>query len=71
MKRRSEGRASHHQSLLLKMKMIKPQTRMGKVLAIASTVAATLKRILNMKKIPRRLTSPADIAETFALCDDF
>jgi hypothetical protein len=36
----------------------------------AAAAAATLKKILNMKKILRRLTSPADIAETFALCGD-
>jgi hypothetical protein len=45
------------------MKMMKVQTRTGKVLAIAAAVAATLKTTLNMKKVPRRLTSMADIAE--------
>jgi hypothetical protein len=63
LKRRSEGRASHRQSLLPKMKMMKLQTRTRKVLATAAAVAATLKTILNMKKVPRRLTSPADIAK--------
>jgi hypothetical protein len=43
--------------------MMKLQTRMGKVLATAAAVAATLKTILNMMKVPRRLTSLADIAE--------
>jgi hypothetical protein len=63
LKWRSEGRSSHRQSLLPKMKMMKVQTRTGKVLAIAAAVAATLKTTLNMKKVPRRLTSMADIAE--------
>jgi hypothetical protein len=29
-----------------------------------------LKKILNMRKVPQRLTSPAEIAETLALCGD-
>jgi hypothetical protein len=45
------------------MKMMKLQTRTGKVLATAVAVAVTLKTILNMKKVPRRLTSPANIAK--------
>jgi hypothetical protein len=52
------------------MKMMKPQTRAWKIQATAAAAAATLKKILNMKKILRRLTSRADIAETFALCGD-
>jgi hypothetical protein len=63
LKRRNEGRASHYQSLLPKMKMMKLQTRTGKVPATAAAVAATLKTILNMKNVPRRLTSPTDVAE--------
>jgi hypothetical protein len=35
-----------------------------------AAAAATLKKTLNVKKILRRLTLPADIAETLALCDD-
>jgi hypothetical protein len=49
------------------MKM-KPPTQTGKVLVTAA--AATLKKILNTKKILRRLTSPVDIAETLAPCGD-
>jgi hypothetical protein len=45
------------------MKMMKLQTRTGKVPATAAAVAATLKTILNMKNVPRRLTSPTDVAE--------
>jgi hypothetical protein len=54
------------------MRMMKPQTQTGKVLAkmVATAAASTLKKILNMKKILQRLTSPADIAETLALCGD-
>jgi hypothetical protein len=52
------------------MKMMRPQTRTGKVLATAVAAAVTLKKILDMKKILRRLTSPDDISETFALCGD-
>jgi hypothetical protein len=56
------------------MMMMKPQTQTGKVLAkmMATTAAAaaTLKETLNMKNILRRLTLPADIAETLALCGD-
>jgi hypothetical protein len=54
--------------------MMKPQTHTGKVLAkmmmTAAAAAATLKKTLNVKKILRRLTLPADIAETFALSGD-
>jgi hypothetical protein len=54
--------------------MMKAQTQMGKILskmvAIAAAVAATLKKILNMRKVLQRLTSPAKIAETLALCGD-
>jgi hypothetical protein len=67
LKRRSEGRASHRRSLLPKTKMMKLQTRTGKVLATVAVVVATLKTILNMKKVPQRLTSPADIAERFVV----
>jgi hypothetical protein len=57
------------------MRMMKAQTQTGKVLAkmVVTTVAvaATLKKILNMKKILQRFTSPAEIVETLALCGDF
>jgi hypothetical protein len=56
------------------MMMMKPQTQTGKVLAkmmaTAAAAAATLKETLNMKNILQRLTLPADIAETLALCGD-
>jgi hypothetical protein len=45
LKRRSEERASHHQSLLLKMKMMRPQTRTERVLETAAVAIATLKKI--------------------------
>jgi hypothetical protein len=54
--------------------MMKALTQTGKILAkmvvTASIVAATLKKILNMKKVLQKLTSPAEIAETLALCGD-
>jgi hypothetical protein len=50
------------------MMKMKPPTQTGKVLATAA--AATLKKILNTKKILRRLTSQVDIAETLAPCGD-
>jgi hypothetical protein len=52
------------------MKMMRPQTQTGKVLATAAAAVVTLKKILNTKKILRRLTSPVDIAETLAPCGD-
>jgi hypothetical protein len=56
------------------MRMMKAQTQTGKVLAkmVATAVAAaaTLKKIPNMRKVLQRLTSPAEIAETLALCGD-
>jgi hypothetical protein len=74
LKRRSEERALHRQSLLPKMRMMKAQTQTGtilaKMMATAAAVAATLKKILNMRKVLQRLTSPAEIAETLALCGD-
>jgi hypothetical protein len=41
-----------------------------KMVATAAAVAATPKKILNMRKIPQRLTSPDEIAETLSLCGD-
>jgi hypothetical protein len=52
------------------MKMIKPQTLSWKIQVTAVAATAMLKKIPNMKKILRRFTSLADIAETFALCGD-
>jgi hypothetical protein len=57
------------------MMKMKPPTQTVKVLAKMMTTAeaaaaATPKKPLNMKKIPRRLILPADIAETLALCGD-
>jgi hypothetical protein len=51
------------------MRVMKPQTQTGKVLAkmVATTAVVAATKILNMKKILQRLTSPADIAETLAL----
>jgi hypothetical protein len=37
---------------------------------LTTAAAATLKKSLNMKRIPRRLILPADIAKTFASCGD-
>jgi hypothetical protein len=74
LKRRSEERASHRQSLLPKMRMMKALTQTGRILekmvATTAVVAATLKKILNMRKVLQRLTSPAEIAETLSLCGD-
>jgi hypothetical protein len=56
------------------MRMMKALTQTGKILAkmvvTASIVAATLKKILNMKKVVQKLTSPAEIAEILDLCGD-
>jgi hypothetical protein len=56
------------------MRMMKALTQTGRILAkmvaTAAAVAATLKKILNMRKVPQRLTSPAEIAKTLALCGD-
>jgi hypothetical protein len=53
------------------MRMMKAQTRTGKVLAkmvaTVATAAAMLKKILNMRKVLQRLTS---LAEILALCGD-
>jgi hypothetical protein len=40
------------------------------VATAAAAAAAMLKKILNMRKVLQRLTSPADIAKTLALCGD-
>jgi hypothetical protein len=56
------------------MRVMKALTQTGEILAImvatAAAVAVMLKKILIMRKIPQRLTSPAEIAETLALCGD-
>jgi hypothetical protein len=54
------------------MRMMKAQTQTGKVLAkmVATAATATLKKILNMRKVLQRLTSSAEIAKTLALCGD-
>jgi hypothetical protein len=56
------------------MRVMKALTQTGEILAImvatAVAVAVMLKKILIMRKIPQRLTSPAEIAETLALCGD-
>jgi hypothetical protein len=74
LKRRSEERASHRQSLLPKMRMMKIQTLKEKVLAktvvTAAIATATLKKVLNKRKVLQRLISPAEISETLALCGD-
>jgi L-lactate permease len=52
------------------MKMMRPQIRTERALETAAAATATLKKIMDMKKILRRSTLPANIAETFALCGD-
>jgi hypothetical protein len=56
------------------MMMMRALTQMGRILAktVATTavVAATMKKILNMRKVPQRLTSLAETAEALALCGD-
>jgi hypothetical protein len=56
------------------MRVMKALTQIGEILAImvatAAAVAVMLKKILIKRKIPQRLTSPAEIAETLALCGD-
>jgi hypothetical protein len=54
------------------MRMMKAQTQTGKVLAkmVVTAATATLKKILNMRKVLQRLTSSAEIAKTLALCGD-
>jgi hypothetical protein len=56
------------------MRVMRALTQTGEIMAImvatAAAVAATLKIILIMRKIPQRLTSPTEIAETLALCND-
>jgi hypothetical protein len=56
------------------MMMMRALTQMGRILAktVATTavVAATIKKILNMRKVPQRLTSLAETAEALALCGD-
>jgi hypothetical protein len=56
------------------MMMIRALTRTRKILAktmvAAAAVATMLTKILNMRKVPQRLTSLAEIAETLALCGD-
>jgi hypothetical protein len=75
-KRRSEEKASHRHNLLPEMKMMKAQTMMEKILAIkvATTVAVaavTLMKVQNTRRLPRRLTSLAEIAEKLALLRRF
>jgi hypothetical protein len=56
------------------MRVMRALTQTGEIMAImvatAAAVAATLKIILIMRKIPQRLTSLAEIAETLALFND-
>jgi hypothetical protein len=46
-----QGKSIALRSLLSKMKMMKPQTQTGKVLATAVAAAVMLKKVLNTKKI--------------------
>jgi hypothetical protein len=43
---------------------------LAKTVATTAVVAATMKKILNMRKVPQRLTSLAETAEALALCGD-
>jgi hypothetical protein len=70
LRRKSEGRASSCRNLLLKIMMKALATLKKKIANMTATTAvavATLRRVLSMKKVLRRLISPAEIAEKLAL----
>jgi hypothetical protein len=50
------------------MMKMRPPAQMGRILATAAAATAMLKKVPNIKKILRRLTSPVDFAKTFAPC---
>jgi hypothetical protein len=60
LRRRGEERALHLQNPLPKMKKIMPARRTKGTLAIAEAALAMLKKVLNMKIVPRRLISLAE-----------
>jgi hypothetical protein len=66
---KGEGRASNYRNLLLKMMTKMLATLKKNVANMTVTVAAavaTLKKVLNMRKVLRRLISPAEIVEKLA-----
>jgi hypothetical protein len=70
LRRKSEGRASSCQNLLLKMMkktLAALKKKIANTAATAAAVVATLTRVLSMKKVLRRLISPVEIAEQLAL----
>jgi hypothetical protein len=56
------------------MMIMRALTQTGRILAktvvIGAAVATMLTKILNMRKVPQRLTSPVEITETLSLCGD-
>jgi hypothetical protein len=72
LKRRGEEKASPHQSLVPKMRMMKAQTMKEKILAktvvtAAAAATVTLKEALDARNLFRRLISLAEIVEKFIL----
>jgi hypothetical protein len=70
LRRKSEGRASSCQNLLLKMMkktLAALKKKIANMAATTAAVVATLTRVLSMKKVLRRLISPVEIAEQLAL----
>jgi hypothetical protein len=70
LKRRDEGKVSICLNPLPKM-MMKAQTTPVKILArmavIVAAVALTVEKVLIVRRVLRRLISPAEIAEKLAL----
>jgi hypothetical protein len=50
----------HLRNPLTKMTKMMPASRTGGILATAAVAVAMLKKVLNMKKVPRRLISLAE-----------
>jgi hypothetical protein len=67
LKRRGEERVLHLQNPLPKMTKLMPVRRTEGILATAAAAAAMLKKVLNKKRVPQRLISLLNVAETFAL----
>jgi hypothetical protein len=74
LKRRGEGKASSCRNLLLKMMMMKrrgeatlKKSLANTVVTAAAAAAVTLKKVLNARKLPQRLTLPTEIVEKLAL----
>jgi hypothetical protein len=69
LRRKSEGRASSCRNLLLKMikkTLAVLKKKIANTAVIVAAAVATLRRVLSMKNVLRRLISPAEIAENLA-----